>query len=1093
MKQEHEIHEFDACSAPLTWINIVEAGAGTGKTYSIQTVAARLLLEKGLVCRRIAVVTFTEAATAELSDRVRSIIRSVDHYLNKIRDGEEERCRELVEMILRRGVSMEVLQERVRTALEDFDELRISTIHAFCFRMLTEHALSGRIRFELKLQKDCSRLLLEIFSDFQRRFLCSGKCTPAAAEMWAKLGFSPKKLCETLLPVVPGGRAIPSWELAAREPDGEPGSPDEEKFRIAVLRNAREFALAEFSRRAEEEGILSFDTVLSMLAERMDAIPELTEAIAEDFDALLVDEFQDTDPMQLRVFSGIAQSVCWRSDPQGRVIFMIGDPKQAIYSFRGGDVECYLRGRSIAPEERRYTLRVNYRSGKRFVKALNDFYSAQNLPFGDPEIAYTPVGWHRETDDVFYRGKPLGEPISFMPYTPEKDGIARVCDEILTMLTDPGYEIILKGAPRRRVKPGDFAVLVRTREELARTVETLRASGIPQVSLGSENVLDGREAVDLADFMENILNPADVKLAARSLSGSLFQCTASGIDAVRNGAGEFTIGEFTHDLAEIRELWRQCGFQTAFRRAVAMMKIDRRVFSIGDGGRSWRVFCHLLTLISALESAEGLPPEELFFRFLRELRPESRTIDEDAAELPVDAPPDAVRVITIHKSKGLEFPIVLVPSVKMTFSKRFRTRICHVDGERVYDVGGDPQLEKRCREEDLKESLRLAYVAITRAAVRFRGVLPKPEKQEGFPGYVTRLCGISDPSPGELIDAWDNGVCAGNPEILIPEPALTPPEGASLPPPEPMEHLMARPLPKILPAAGWSGTSFTAMAPSSHEHGSLWTDEEREDDEGTSPGESTETEEEGVPPLDGGADDIFRFPAGSRTGTAWHRIMERISFAGASDLEKTVSDTLGESFLLTGDPAGNRLRVRCVTEMIASLLRLRLPGAYGGFSLGEIPDSDRVSEMDFAVPERVRTGFDGLCRRLAAYGLESSSPKFTGAVAMNGTVDLLFRRNGRYYLADWKSNRLGADRRSFTPENISRAMRENFYILQALIYLNALRKFFRWDETSYQREFGGIYYGFMRGAVLGDPERCFWHLLPEWKVFEELKRGLTDE
>lgn len=1148
--------ELDAYKVPLVGRNIVEAGAGTGKTYSIQTLVARLIVENGIECDKIFVVTFTREATAELQRRLRQVLEDISVVVASGCGDGDERARKIVHNAETAGISGDVIEKRVRQALTDFDAMRISTIHGFCFRILSEFAVAGRVRTALELKNSGSEVLEKIMEDFQRKNLYGDNTSEVLTRLWLSCGFSPEVLTELLknalasenrifygkLPRQSLKEAAEAVECACeqlraiddrffiernsalfsllysenifaaaevrstvedvlvkkrmknpviavllrigedgvaekcilQQLEGKKLAADESKkamevfsraeklkdqleiFYCTVLSFAVQYASCELEARVERDGVIDYNLVLTMLRDKLadqENGENFTTVIAENVRALIVDEFQDTDSVQLEIFNSISKKLS-----PDIPVFFIGDPKQAIYAFRGGDIFCYLDAVATVEDDKKYTLTVNYRSGKRFIEAMNDFYSCQPDPFAlGVVLPYRTAGIVHEKDDILCT-KGAVNSLSFMESSAEN-----IAKEIAAMLGEKSsYSIILEketSAPRH-LRPSDFAVLVNKNREAPVVAGALKKYDIPVQIYEAENALNAPEINDFCFLLEAILNPADSSLLVRALSTVYFAYTACDIaEAEKNGIFHVFMGRNRNLLA----VWKNHSLEAMFRTADKYYDISGNILSVAGGRRIWSLTRRWLDLAAVLEEKEQLQPDALLERFIKEKNPASRSFSDEACEIQLQDDEDAVKVLTVHKSKGLQFPVVYALDMGFVPKIKNRSRLFHNENkQRCFDLSWNFLKSSLCRREECEENLRRAYVAVTRAAVMFRGGISGSgaKSKDGLIAYLRQ--GSAD----------DLFVFSS-----LPDETITPF------PQKPEPEMYCRSAEGISIQSGWDRTSFSAMTANS---GYYSTAEDETADEMEEDNDINNTYPHGGSAL---FEYMAAFPKGSRTGNAWHKIMETIHFDWpvekiAAEVEKCLAEF---SLFASGEDKESRDNV---AAMIHKMLNTKLP--CGGFRLADIPHCDMVSEMEFMIPAEINTDLHGICSRLPEYAMDSSSGQKREAHVVSGAMDIVFRYGGKYYIADWKSNKIGNKPDDYLQNNLEKIMRSKYYILQSLIYLNALKKYMNWQsEEDYNNKFGGIYYFFMRGCCCDLPGCGIWTHRPEWSVFDKLEEALA--
>ncbi|MDH5672988.1 MAG: exodeoxyribonuclease V subunit beta [Myxococcales bacterium] len=813
-------------------ITVLEASAGTGKTHTITSLIVRLIVEEGIAIDRIAVVTFTRAATEELEDRVRSRLREALQALDA--QGAQD------------DPSQRVHRQRLLRALEGFDQCLISTIHGFCQRILQLHAFEARADFDLELIEDTTPLLAEMVDDWLSRELYAGdgrrhrflvedckynrntlgaiarevlrepgmailptpdasateplwraqlqalrqsleggwsKELPQAFEQWKKQGlfkprqatynakkaaaelqalgdwlagdpdwldpppqkpldyFSPKKLAEKLAPEQ-ASPEHPALDAIAALGAFIPDRVGHERARFA------RWVRQQFEARCEQARVQSFADLMGGLSrvlarEATDAGRRaLIEAVRERLRVALIDEFQDTDAEQWAIFQTLF------SGPEQR-LFLIGDPKQAIYGFRGANVHVYLEAKRAA-QERVFTLEKNYRSDTRYVEALNHMMAREGF-FGAEGIDYVRVQAAQKGDRLA-PGRPWSLPSSaplqlrFVDASLEgREGddeavsghrivprlAASVADEIVELLQsplrieDPGAEGS-DGDGFRPLHAGDIAILTRTGQQARALSSALAEAAVPSVLQGTDSVLGSEQAQDLLHWLQALASPGDDRAARVVATSDLFGRNAELIRALDAEAPQALAewNRFVARLARWREHHGRHGLMATVRLAFEEEGVAPRLLAQRGGERAMTNLMHVAELLHEAEHRGRLGLEGL----LSWLRNESERgqMQAERLELRLETDGDAVQIMTVHKAKGLQFNIVFVPFSFWSRLPQASAAALVAPGEadpaaRVCDLRAPDarrQTHRRAVREAQEEAIRLFYVALTRARLR---------------------------------------------------------------------------------------------------------------------------------------------------------------------------------------------------------------------------------------------------------------------------------------------------------------------------------------------------------------------------------------
>ena len=1202
------MEKFDLLNVPLQGINLLEAGAGTGKTFTIEGLCLRLITEKAMPVGEILVVTYTVAATEELRDRIR---RRLVVAAAAFASGESEDA--LLQGLLTKhpGQGERLLfRERLRTALRDFDEAAIFTIHSFCQRILQENAFESDSLFDTELITDERRLRAELVDDFWRRHFY--ETLPEVAGYALACGFNRDTLAKLLgkvlshadLSIIPrieppsrqrlsaqaaalscaldGLRA--AWPEVRQEVNQELTSPalnatvygrrvegliramdsfvaagggfplfaDFEKFTAPVLaartrKNCEppqhdffclcgtvqeqaaalvndldryllslkaEFVLTaqkKLADRKKKDNVMFFDDLLSRLraALQEQGGPELARIVGQKYRAALIDEFQDTDPVQFAIF----RELFGRQEGE-QTLFLIGDPKQAIYSFRGADIFAYMK--AAAGVKGKYTIVENWRSEPDLIRGVNSLFKGRENPFVYREIAFRPA--ERPPGKLYdfftlsgRREAPLR--LWFVPaekYGPAGKALAKeiaqplivraVAAEIARLigLSRQGRALIGK----RALREDDIAVLVRKHREARLIQEALGRLKIPAVIGKTGNIFDTREAEELEMIMRALAAPQDERLVRAALLTDILGVGIASLDRLTREEKDW--GKWLEKFSYYHDLWFEAGFMGMFAALLAGEEIKLRLLAFPDGERR---ITNLLQLAELLQrrSETGQRGVTGLCQWLGEQRnPATPRLDEHQLRLESDE--RAVQIVTIHQSKGLEYPVVFCPftwegsEIKGdAFSFHGRpgegTKEGSESGTVICDLGSVDSDANRARaaRESLAENMRLLYVALTRARHRCYLVWGRFNKAEtSAPAYLFHG------GPGLTAAGREDGVVADLAEHFgqladetlyreLENMALTA-EGAIALAELPTGSGEILPLPEGKGApltfkafAGkidrsWRMMSFSSLVSGAHQL------EEKRDYDSAADSAALGAVFAASSPGEEGNRDIFSFPRGARAGTLLHEILRYLDF---QDLESEETGQLvSRELSFYGFPSFWKETILDLLRKVvaAPLLPFSAAGARP-FTLASLPLRDRMNELEFyfplrrLAPEDLPAMLGGVAMPwLAAseaagrdrrdFSLPAGRLHFSpGRGFMRGFMDLAFSADGRFYLVDWKSNYLGNQLADYGQKAIAGAMGDNFYVLQYHLYCLALHLYLgaRLPGYRYDSHFGGVYYFFLRG------------------------------
>ena len=1260
------MRDFDPWALDLAGTQLIEASAGTGKTYTLTTLYLRLLVEQDLLPSEILVVTYTHAATAELRDRVRTRIRSAIASGEAASGEAESELDSEAEPELRAlAIRARALGERrgkvdpLRRALQEFDEAAIFTIHGFCQRTLQENAFESGMAFDAELVEDSETLERTLAHDLWARLLVDED--PNFVE-WLRFGagrgwdFEPEALRRSILgvlgadeemPVLPslaaGGelkdleklgaaaeavwvRWAGSWQ-ARREtvsnlllgendlkrnsykietieskwlpqldrfgatvteagnaasmnavelpgwwrnlvPEGlekglkKNGKPIEDPFfevcgeladvvfaldearrtrvlglRIRFVSEARE----EARKRRDQRHLLFFDDLLCELrtALRPTEGDRLVDLLRTRYRFALIDEFQDTDPVQYEIFRRVwhdSETLNGSNEKEAqRGLFLIGDPKQAIYSFRGADVFTYLAAREDA-QEGKHDLGINWRSRPEVIAAINALFEQPGQPFRLDAIAFNSVSPRPDAPTtltipdrslaglrVLMADRALAMEANVVEESVEKGFPLRFGRTTLMQafardvadLLDSGGEI--DGRP---IRPSDIAVLCRRKIELAQARRALEALGIPCVDRGDSDVFDSREAWELLSVLRAWLRSSDPALVRGALSTGAHGLDAQAIHELSDESPELaTIAE---RFAEYARIWAQSGFGLAFESWRRSEAVTARLLGLQDGERRLTNWLHLAELLQRVEHDLTVSRIGLVAWLERAIAASDARGEfaSDASLLRLERDDQAVSLVTLHRSKGLEYEFVYLPSLWEEPSARgpsvesakdaakAKAPIRFYDeetGKRTLDLGGPDYAThlERGREEGISEQYRLLYVGLTRAkqqCVVLWGALgtayPKTPLAWLLHARSWEAEGKKrEDSPKELrkwkdeqwVSAWEDiaseaarsragAISIENANFELRERWRAPEiERASLVF-EQGQRVLGRP---------FVTTSFSALVRNAQRAsdalaGAAVTGRDRDDDLSREEfGES-----EGAPDL---AAAMHEFPRGAEAGTLLHDVLEKVDFSACDPaaIEATARQ-VSQRGRFGAEQAG---LIEQIVHVGLSVARTPLRPSKDGFCLADLPPGQQRPEIEFtlAAPGGAEQGNfspGSLAALLEGAGEDSPLGRYADRVAqmhwrelngyLRGFIDSVFYDGERYFLIDYKSNHLGSRQADYMPDRLIQPMIDHDYILQYLIYSIALDRHLaqRLVGYDYDRHFGGVYYLFLRGLAETHEPNC---------------------
>jgi exodeoxyribonuclease V beta subunit len=1099
---------FDAFRVPLEGTNVVEASAGTGKTHAITTLAVRLIVERGLSVRDVLIVTFTEAATSELRGRVRDRLSQAVRAFARVEadilsDGLSEGPPGDLDAYARdRQDSARADRRRLELALRDVDDAAISTIHGFCHRMLAETAFESGVAFDTEMLTDGTALRDDVVADY---FAAHVSTLPLEQVVALEAARVKPSLLRGLVDRVSRDPRLPV------EPASAPPT-DPVRTKLDLI----DFVRTELPRRKQAASLLGFDDLLHRVRDAL-ASPtgaRLSAMIRERHPAALIDEFQDTDPEQYEIFHRVYASPRLADDAlRDPVLFLIGDPKQAIYSFRGADIFAYLAAVARGGN-RRYTMGTNHRSDPDLVRAVGHIFGRRPelaRPFLLDGIEQPPVVAAGTARDVFVPAEPFTSAPMDVLFVRSKEGKGPSRDDLpditaadIACLLDSGAALALTTGTRE-VTAADIAVLTRRNLDGFAVQSALARHGIASVVMGDRSVFDTEEARELRRVLAGVLEPVSPSALRRALATDLLGLGGPGIASLETDPATWEL--WTERFRHWNVTWTEKGFVQMFESLLELGDVQRRALAHAGGERRMTNLLHLMELLHQATRESHLGPTGLLaFLDAEVASPPNGGLAPEHVQIRLESDEAAVKITTIHRAKGLEFPIVYCPylgSGMLTFPGESRELLFHdAEGNLKLDVGS-PRFElhrSRTRRENLAESLRLAYVALTRARHRttivwgkFKGVdesalayllaapSPLPDDVDAIVKHLRRLSEgawleavraramSSEGAIGWRLWEHDAAVPRRRPALSL-VPALAP-------------RALERTIDRRFRTASFS--ALAAVEETSHVHPAAAEPGEprdgRDRDDVDAPTVTVTAPADSLP--------LAAFPRGARAGTFFHEVLEKLDFQQRAELPVAVREGLRAH----GFPAEPWADV--VSTALGEILDTPLPPL--GCALSDIPRSRRLVELEFHVPVRSGKRMPLTPAELAQVFREHPSaevpPAYCDRLArlrfvpvhgfLKGYIDLVFQHGQRFYVLDWKTNHLGVAAGDYHAGNLAAAMSSGHYVLQYHLYCLAVHRHLArtMPGYSYDRHFGGALYLFLRG-LRGHGAGVFFERPPEARM-----------
>ena len=1045
----------------LAGVSLIEASAGTGKTYTIANLYLRHILD-GRQPSEILVVSFTNAATDELHQRIHARLCQALKTLQQQQQHDDE----FLELLLQQHLVLEPEQrlrrERlIQSALRSMDEAMISTIHGFCHAALQDHALLSNRQFESEIVANDDDYWEAALKDWWR-----STTYPLPASSWSLLNQAIPDLRNLLelhrrLRQHPQDRILPQMtsplaQLLLQYADVDPATDEAamvlRHLRARVLIEAHEYASARVAEAKKTQARLAYQDQLDLLLAALQgsAGTKLAQRLRNRFPVAMIDEFQDTDRVQFKIF----QSLYFQQ--QQISLTLIGDPKQAIYGFRGGDIFTYIEARQ-APGLRIFALKTNWRSQAGVVNAVNHIFSRRPEPFiYSQAIEFSPALSATVNNDAFLSIENRAAPALTLWQLPlQENGKTRTVTDTrqrinqavvgeIARLLNPANDVRIA---KRRLQRGDIAILVRENSEGEELRASLAAAGIDSVSIGHDPVFASDEARGLYDLLEGIACPADESCLRRARASILFSLDY--IDLAASFDNDENWQKWVDRLQVLHFEWQRSGFIAMFQQMLETLDLGT---ALAQQDAAERRLTNLMHLGELLQQQSRISPgiDALMGWLRRQMAGESG----EEAELRLESDADLVKIVTIHKSKGLEYPVVFLPFLwrcKLASKKASQIRYHDENNQAFIDLGSD-QFESHAliaEKERLAEDLRLLYVALTRAKSKLYLAWGNAGdgRSKGQPMHTALAYLLhSQQTPQDLetsiprafkdsaemlstLASFTQG-CSDIELIDLPAKAVeVPPTPSRSPDDKPEARVFSREL-----GPAWRINSFSSLTRDVHQ-----------------------VAFEGERISQGDA--ILDFPAGSHIGLLLHELLEHLDFDQEIAPQAQVLIAQRAAAYAINNPEQQQTLLNWLQQIVTTELNAN------GLRLDRLSRDRRLNELkfDFALDYFDIDAINALLQQGQAAVLQPiGTTDFRGL--MTGIIDLVFEFDGRFYLADYKSNFLGASLDDYRPQKLAQAMLDRRYDLQALLYSLALHRYLRQrlPGYSYQQNFGGCYYLFLR-------------------------------
>lgn len=1130
--------KFNVQSVPLQDRNLIEASAGTGKTYSIAILVLRLVLENKIPINKILMVTFTKAAVAELEDRIRMFIRNAYRIANNDPSSQDPALITIVSRAIEKYGQNEILEILNESKLL-LDETAVMTIHSFCQVTLNEFALETNQLFKSEMVQDLSLIQKDYVDAFWRKNITT--LHPTLLENISDVDFSRKSIAKIIDKTLSGQRFLPydaesdnifteegelqmlqqvnnveqrineCWKQLVNEviqhreevvakcetnnyaqkslspliddPDQFLGKLNELREREYVLKifgdwvekliqldeiKSEKKLLAEkltdqlygvaikrirkgIKQYKEENGLLSFDDLISRLHRAIvsEGKPKLIEELRNKYKAVFIDEFQDTDKLQYEIFN-----TAFGSDT---VVFYIGDPKQSIYAWRQADINTYFEaGREV---DNRYGMNVNYRSSRAFVTSMNLFFH--------PTKDFDTFDFDNQIDGISYipvEASPAGNELSFVHRRQSQAGITvftcakkeeiyeTVAKQVLLLLTD-GKNELKKGEERRQIYPSDIGILVRSNDQGLTVKKQLSKLGVPAVTIDTNKVLTTVEAEYIYYLLKAILD-TNKYTVSRALLNPLTGFSTEDLKQIN-------VDTVLLEFGKLRYVWETTGIYTALTKFLDDFHVRENLIHVHET-RALTNVLQIIEILHKVQSSKNLSALELT-NWLK-MASEGMEVEGDEYEQRIESDEDAVEIVTIHKSKGLEYNIVFAPflDMKVDFEKindKNRTPLASFksnNGEYLFAPPHrlDDQQQTQVLKEVAQENRRLIYVAVTRAVYKCYIIKNNSSysKKSSLSPFINTILELPEEAVKHDIEFAEQPKIDTNTRYL-------PIQKNNM---DMQPVLVAQNF--FLRQKNWVKMSYTSLARKPEYI-------------------LRESNSSGLLNYD---HFIYKhLIKGSRAGNFLHHIFENIDFTNENTWETQIQVSLLR-YLPKQQDVSSMIK-QLINHVVTSTLKMN----DGTFTLSNITKQRRLNELEFNfnVPAFQGWQLNQLSDEEAPFTIKNID-ELEGI--MNGKIDLVFQHDNKYYILDWKSNFLGDSLTHYEQDQLKRIMTENNYHLQYLIYTVAVKKYLqqRLSNFSYERDFGGVIYIFIRGAR-ANQQHGIYTTKPSVKKIEKLERLLS--
>ena len=1125
--KKNEPSSFNASIVNLHDRNLIEASAGTGKTYSIAILVLRLIIEKNFSVKEILMVTYTKAVVAELEERIRLFVKTA-FAVAKNDKVEDTTIQEIVTRNIK-TLGHDVLYTRLQEAVLSLDESSVLTIHSFCQNALSEFAFETDQLFDAEAISDMSEITLNEVNQFWRTYI-----TTIEVDLLSILLTSLKKgnfliiinevlggkefltnleLIDDLLinhhkqtEVAEALETLNDLEITKKQEFFDfinnnrdlliertstnknaiasfmDAIDDPEEFlvvfqkkrtnkyvqslypELVLIFNEMQLFTIEYSKLKDSavysiytlsipiitnaiqqfkqaQNIITFDDMITHLHQAVTTKTNepLYKALQQKYKAVFVDEFQDTDKLQYEIFDTVFKAPT--------VLFFIGDPKQSIYSFRKADIFTYFKaGKQV---DHQYGMNINYRSSVNYIDAMNVFFKPE--PDFDPfcfngsanSIDYIQVSSPKNNNkgELYYNKKPV-VPLEINESINNAQVIYKTASVVSNLLGDKKYEI-RNGTTQRPILPSDIGIIVRSNKQGQAIKKELTQLGIHAITIDDSKLLSSDEAIEILYVLQAIHENSRA-----NISKALLSCFTS---YTREEIVNLSDEELLIKFRTYKQNWEREGAYVALHLFLKEFNVKSVLMNRTQGGdRQLSNVLQLIELLHKVQQFKTYNPAELIHWLHSNI--ESNNSSENEFVQRMESDEDAVKIVTIHKSKGLEYNIVLAPHLDLLSTKDYGAASFRDDVTETYYYGFTALFDSNqiamLQLQTEQENRRLLYVAITRAV--YKCFVFKNNSSYYANSSLTPFINALKSYKGTLIaieNEVPNAISANQKPVWKPFQPLK--------------------IDKFkLSDTNWRKLSYSAIVAPHEYH----------------PKDNHQT----------CADDYDQFifktlPKGAQCGNMLHYIFENIAFDDESTHEYVIKKALYQFF-----PSKVNAYKDDLLQLVNETLNAKIDIAGTSINLAAVSNKQKLNELefDFHVNEFQLNQLAALSTDERQFEL-----KYLGEIKgwLNGKIDLFFEYEGKYYILDWKSNFLGDTVDYYSQEHLANAMNENNYHLQYLIYSLAVKKYLgkRLPNFDYDTQFGGVVYLFVRGLRNGN-DKGVYVFKPEENEIDGLEKLLNN-